>query len=162
MNKVWTRVKIYHDGDEFFADYLFAIKQAKESVTIESYIFESDSIADRILRELAAAVQRGCSVRLLVDGVGSYFWTKILTARCARDQIPFRVYHPIPGILQWIPRLISVLSVGAPRLFTRTNRRNHRKTLIVDGKIAFLGSFNVTRVHLQSVMAPNAWRDSGV
>jgi cardiolipin synthase len=151
MKKTWDETKLYHRGDEFFAELISCIRHAKTSVTLESYIFELDPLSDILLVELQLAVWRGCDVRLLVDGVGSYFWVETLTRRCAQEKIRFRVYHPVPTLLQW-----------SRSLFARTNRRNHRKTLIVDGQVAMLGSFNITRVHSEKIMGPHTWRDSGV
>jgi cardiolipin synthase len=84
--------------------------------------------------------------------VGSLFWLDAIAKRCDKEDIEFRVYHPVPGILQWL----------TPKFFTRTNRRNHRKTLIIDNETALVGSFNITQVHFEKIMGDKAWRDSGV
>ena len=162
MKTNWDEVKLYHSGDEYYAELVSLIRHAKKSVTLESYIFEMDPLSDIILVELQLAVWRGCEVRLLVDGVGSYFWVDALTKRCHMENIPFRIYHPVPGILQWIPNLPLALMSKTPVLFNRINRRNHRKTLMVDNETALLGSFNITRVHSEKIMGPHTWRDSGV
>ncbi|MBC7371956.1 MAG: phosphatidylserine/phosphatidylglycerophosphate/cardiolipin synthase family protein, partial [Bdellovibrionaceae bacterium] len=99
MKLTWDDTKLYHSGDDFFAELVSLIRHAKKSVTLESYIFEMDPLSDIILVELQLAIWRGCAVRLLVDGVGSYFWVDALKKRCAAENIPLRVYHPVPGIL---------------------------------------------------------------
>jgi cardiolipin synthase len=152
MKNTWDEIKLYHSGDAFFAEFVARIRHAKKSITLESYIFEVDPLSDIILVELQLAVWRGCEVQLLVDGVGSFFWVDLLTKRCLKEGIRFRVYHPVPSIFQWI---------RTPGIFARTNRRNHRKVLIIDNEVALLGSFNVTRVHSEKIMGTRAWRDSG-
>lgn len=154
MNTRWNEAKLYHSGDEFFAEAVSCIRRAKETVSLESYIFEMDFIADILLVEMQLASLRGCKVRLLVDGVGSFFWTDTIRKRCAQEGIEFRVYHPVPGIFQW--------GAMSSQVFKLMNRRNHRKTLLIDGKLALLGSFNVTQVHSERISGPKTWRDSGV
>ncbi|MBK9321721.1 MAG: phosphatidylserine/phosphatidylglycerophosphate/cardiolipin synthase family protein [Bdellovibrionaceae bacterium] len=162
MKKNWQEVQIFHKGDEFFAEMVSGIRTARKSVCLESYIFELDPITDAFLVELQLAVWRGCTVKLLVDGVGSFFSAELLKKRCARDGVQFRIYHPIPGILQWLPHVAMVLFSRAPSLITRINRRNHRKTLIIDDTLAFVGSFNITQLHSERAMGAKCWRDSGV
>ncbi len=161
MKRDWDKVQLYHKGDEFFAEMISSIRSAKKSITLESYIFELDPVTEILLVELQLAGWRGCSVRLLVDGVGSFFATEALKKRCARDGIQFRVYHPMPGILQWLAHAAKVVFLRPPSIITRTNRRNHRKTLVVDETLAFVGSFNITQRHSERAMGARAWRDSG-
>ncbi|WP_413291021.1 phospholipase D-like domain-containing protein [Bdellovibrio sp. HCB337] len=162
MNKTWEHVQLFHNGDEFFAELISSIRRAKKSITVEFYIFEMDGVTEILLVELQLAVLRGCKVQLLVDGVGSLLWTESLAKRCRQEGIHFRVYHPIPGFLHWLARLPEAIFSKAPSVFERANRRNHRKTVIVDGEFALLGSFNMTKLHFEKVMGDKAWRDSAV
>jgi cardiolipin synthase A/B len=162
MTKTWEHIQIFHNGDEFFAELISSIRRAEETITLEFYIFEIDAFTDILLTELQLAVLRGCEVRLLVDGVGSLFYLDALQKRCVREGVHFRTYHPLPNFLQWVARLPEVLFSKTPGLLRRANRRNHRKTVVIDAKIALLGSFNMTRVHFPKLSGANAWRDSAV
>jgi cardiolipin synthase len=163
MIKTWDRILLFHSGDEFFTELISSIRRAKKSVTLEFYIFELDKVSEILFSELQLAVLRGCNVRLLVDGVGSFFWLDSIGKRCQREGILFRVYHPMPGFLHWFLHLPEVIFAKTPNVFRRANRRNHRKTVVIDHQVAFLGSFNMTKVHYANVVGPNkVWRDSGV
>jgi len=162
MTKTWDQIQLFHSGDEFFTELLSSIRRARETITLEFYIFEIDPITDVLLEELQLAVLRGCDVRLLVDGVGSLFYLDALQKRCLREGVQFRIYHPLPNFLQWFARLPEELFSKTPGFFRRANRRNHRKAVVVDGQIALLGSFNMTRVHYEKLSGKNAWRDSAV
>jgi len=162
MNKNWDRLQLFHTGDDFFAEIISNIRRAQNSIAVEFYIFEIDAITEILLVELQLAVLRGCEVQLMVDGVGSFFWTEDLARRCRQEGIQFRVYHPLPGIIHWIATLPEAIFSKAPRMFRRANRRNHRKTVIIDKKIALLGSLNMTKLHFEKVSGAKAWRDSAV
>lgn len=162
MKTSWHSIQLFHNGDDFFTELISSVRQAQKSITAEFYIFEIDVITEILLTELQLAVLRGCEVQLLVDGVGSLLWVDALSRRCHQEGIHFRVYHPIPGFLQGVVRLPVALFSKASPFFRRANRRNHRKTVVIDQKIALLGSMNMTRVHFQKVMKEEAWRDTCV
>ena len=152
--------RLHFSGDAYFKSALKAIAEAREEVYLESYIFDLDPIGLRFLNALELARNRGIQVRLLVDGVGSFNWLRELQARCQKMQIPLRIYHPLP---LW-PRLH--FSWKALRrwllLFRRINQRNHRKVILIDKQIVFLGSLNISQVHSTEFMGDKAWRDTGV
>lgn len=162
MTKTWEQIQIFHSGDEFFTELISSIRRAQKTITLEFYIFEIDALTDILLKELQLAVLRGCEVRLLVDGVGSLFYLDALQKRCVREGVHFRTYHPLPSFLQWVARLPQELFSKTPGFFRRANRRNHRKTVVIDSEIAFIGSFNMTRVHFEKMVGLLAWRDSAV
>ncbi len=160
--KYWSEVHIYHVCDEYFEAILNSIRKAEKSITIESYIFAVDQLTLPIFSELKNAVERGCDVRLLVDGVGSYFWIGELKKVCAQSGVQFRVYHPLPGLVDIIRRFFWFYTFRLFRFFKKINRRNHRKITVIDGRILYLGSLNFTQVHSEKLMSERAWRDSGV
>ncbi len=163
MTKTWDRILLFHSGDEFFTELISNIRRAQKSITLEYYIFEINQVTEILFSELQLAVLRGCKVQLLVDGVGSFFWLDSISKRCQYEGIHFRVYHPLPGFLQWFMLLPKAIFSKTPKIFRRANRRNHRKTVVIDEQIAFLGSFNMSKVHYSNLVgANNSWRDSGV
>lgn len=122
-----NRVRLFDDNLAAFESMLGAIDGARRSVELEVYIFRPDAIGRRFLAALARAARRGCSVRLLVDGVGSWSlgW---------RDT---RALERAGG------RALKFLPVFRPRWRPRINFRLHRKLLTVDDRACFLGSLNV-------------------
>jgi cardiolipin synthase A/B len=129
----WTRVagngiEPLENGENAFPLMLEAISGARRFVWLATYIFETDPVGRRFIDALAAAVARGVEVRVLVDGVGEWYsWPHAV--RCLhRAQVPAARFLA--------PRLLPF-----PRL--AINMRNHRKLLLVDGAVAFLGGMNI-------------------
>jgi cardiolipin synthase len=120
-------VRLLETGTEFFSEAGEAISQAKKHVHFEAYIFRPDSTGQMLLKLLAEAARRGVEVRLLFDALGSWALRKrhLAELRAAGG----RAEPSIP--LLWRRR---------PFTF---NLRNHRKLLVVDGKLGFLGGRNV-------------------
>ncbi|NBX18830.1 MAG: hypothetical protein EBR09_15870 [Proteobacteria bacterium] len=159
----WSVEQLLVDGDAYFDAILKAIRSADVCIDIEFYIFEDDTLGKRILNELRAAAHRGVRVRLMVDGVGSANFINGKPDRLGRDGIDVRIYHPLPW--QMMPRLALPRSLGLRkvlRFFSYLNSRNHRKMVIIDGKTAFVGSLNVSDVHLAEIFGERAWHDAGV
>lgn len=143
----WAKEKTFFTGDEYFAAITNDIRKARESIAVECYIFEFDELGRGLVEALVEAAKRGVKVRVIVDGIGSAYSASSLQREFAQGGVEFKVYHPIFG--SWyIP------------VFRTLNRRNHRKVWIFDGKAAYAGSFNISKVHTSLV--PDPWRDSGL
>lgn len=157
-----TQEEIYSNGDEWFEGLKAALENAQKFVCFESYIFNHDECGKRVLGLLKQAAARGIRVRVLVDGIGAPSWNSNTILALAKDNIEVRVYHPPPWLLAepWFVKYFQVRSLL--QIFGRINRRNHRKTLIVDGQIAIIGSVNVAECHLRSISGENSWRDTAV
>ena len=151
------------EGDLFFKQLETLIEGATKSIELEFYIFAVDQTGARIFDALTQAVARGVVVRLLVDGVGSTSFARQYRERAKEVGILLRVFHETPWH-RWWPRRIPSTEKRSTwrRVFRRLNNRNHRKVVIIDGRTAFVGSFNVTKFHLASQMGASAWRDTGV
>ena len=134
------RVDVYFRGQDAFEAMLAAVAEA---VLLESYIFKDDSTGRRFQAALLDAARRGVTVRVLADGVGSVetrrsFWNE-LTA----GGVEARVFRPI----------------GLPlkRLF----RRDHRKILVADRRVAFTGGMNIGDEYGSSLLpSGKVWRDT--
>lgn len=122
-----NEVEVLENGDQAMPVMLDAIRHARVSVTLASYIFEARDIGAEFVRELAAAVARGVEVRVIVDDAGTrYAWPPI--TRELRDAgVPVRRFMPNHLVL----RLLTL------------NLRNHKKLLIVDGVTGFTGGMNL-------------------
>lgn len=128
----------FDEGDAFFAAALEAISAARTSVRLETYIFEDDSVGARFRDCLTEAAKRGVAVRVLVDGFGSLdlpldYWDSMTAAGGA-----VRVFNP--------------LRVG------RFGVRNHRKVLVCDDEVAFVGGFNIG-ANYEGDGVRKGWRD---
>lgn len=158
----WRRWQFFHKGDDFFDHLLFRIQSAQKSIHIETYIFEMDSITEKILDELGRARQRGVKIQLLVDGVGSYRWLEDIFRRALDLGLDIRVWQPVPKTWSGVRRFLWLTGFQGIRIFRHLNRRNHRKIAFFDQEIILLGSQNLTHVHSEKEMGSQAWRDSAI
>ncbi|MGC9940394.1 MAG: phospholipase D-like domain-containing protein [Verrucomicrobiota bacterium] len=117
------------NGDEAFPAMLAAIDSAQKSISLCSYIFDNDASGQQFVAALHRAVERKVQVRVLVDAAGTrYSWPPI-TRKLQQAKIPHASFLPASVFTPW--RVATI------------NLRNHRKTLIVDGQIAFTGGMNI-------------------
>lgn len=124
----------YFDGDSAYTEMLRAIEQAKYSVCLASYIFETNQTGGKFIDALCAAQARGADVRVLVDGVGGLY--NFPTASRLLKKRGIKVARFLPPKL--LPPAVHI------------NLRNHRKLLIVDGCIGFTGGMNIGDRHLKN------------
>lgn len=119
------------DGDEAFPAMLDAIGGARRTVTLLTYIFDNDPTGHRFLEALQAACARGVEVRVLIDDVGTRYTRPSMAKLLKRAGVP---------VAAFLPTRLS------PR-FRYANLRNHRKILVVDGRVGFTGGMNVRSGH---------------
>ncbi len=117
-------VKLLRNGAEAFPAWIAAIDNAKRRVSLEMYIFSDDGIGRQFSEALARAAQRGVEVRLLYDFVGCRETPATFFQKMRGFGVGVVGYHKYRF---WRPRLWSLI------------RRNHRKTLVYDGGLAFTG-----------------------
>lgn len=121
-------VRLLHGGEEAYPDMLAAIDAAEHTVGLQTFLWDDDAWGQRFVDALARAQARGVSVRVLVDGIGVWFsglrpaWPRLVEAG-----LPARRF-----LFSCDPRQMGVL-----------NLRNHRKILVVDGRVAFAGGMNL-------------------
>lgn len=159
---VWSSEQVFHRGRDFFAAVQADLAQAQQSIELEVYIFDDDALGRAMVDQLVAAAQRKVVVRVMVDGFGAPDWgARFLPALLAAG-VDARVYRPLP----WL--FLRLSSVRVPslnrmlRFLSSINRRNHRKVWIMDGRIAYVGSLNITAHHLDEAVGGANWRDTGV
>ncbi|GAC1634258.1 MAG: cardiolipin synthase [Nevskia sp.] len=126
-----NRLEILHNGEQAYPRMLAAIEAAQVSVALMSYIFETDVVGERFVEALARAQARGVEVRCVLDGIGELAWRRAGSLLRARG-IRVARYNPLRF---WPP-------------FLHANLRNHRKLLIVDGRLGYAGGMNLCRDHL--------------
>ncbi len=119
------------NGDEAFPEMLNAINRASSSITLASYIFDSDKIGNTFLDALAKAKERHVTIRVLIDDVGARYSSENMVEKLKKAGIT----------------AASFLPTRFPRLPQYANLRNHRKILVVDGHIGFTGGTNIRQSH---------------
>lgn len=137
-------VKILHDGDEAYPAMLAAIEVARQSVGLSTYIMRADASGQRFVEALQAAQTRGVEVRAIVDGIGSGW-----------------VFSPAYGALRRAGiRAGRFMHSFLPWRMPFLNLRTHRKILIVDGRLAFVGGINIGDENLLTANPPEPVRDT--
>lgn len=136
--------KILNNGKETFDAIFKAIKNAKHHIHLEYYIIDNDKIGNQLTDLLIEKSREGIEVRIIVDDVGSWDLKE-----------PFFNRLREAGI-----EIYPFMEVRFPRLTSRVNFRNHRKILIVDGKIGFTGGINIADRYLEGKPKIGPWRDT--
>ncbi len=143
------RLAILKDGAQAFPAMLAAIASARHFVCLESYILCDDATGRRFAEALAERARAGVEVSLLFDGWGSDLSDDFLAELHAAG-VRTVSFHPV--------RLEGHLG----RLIARVYRRNHRKSLIVDGAVGFTGGLNLSDDYAAREDGGNGWRDTHV
>jgi cardiolipin synthase len=139
-----NKIELLENGDEFFPAMLQAIRSAKKTVNFAAYIVKSDYIGHQFRDALCERARAGVEVRVLLDGVGSGTGLDNSDVRMMTDAgCKFAYYHPVHS---W-------------RL-DRTNRRSHRRMLIIDGMVGFTGGAAFSKKWDGHAQDENHWRDT--
>lgn len=139
------RAELLNNGDEFFPQIVSAIQQATKTVNFSTYTWASGRASDMVLDALIERARAGVQVRLLLDGFGGLRAPKVDLERLKEAG----------GEVRWFraPRLVKIF---------RFHRRNHRRAIVIDGKVGFTGGASVGDKWLGNGRHPNEWRDSMV
>lgn len=141
-----NEVCMYSDGKEFFDELLKSLKGAKKSINIEFYIFKNDDIGTKILDILEEKAKNGVEVRLLYDSVGS----RLLNRNVLKK---LRAVGGKTG--EFFPSWLKLINLNM-------NFRNHRKIVVIDNKVGFVGGFNVGDEYLGKDKKFGYWRDTHI
>jgi cardiolipin synthase len=152
------------DGEHFFESLVNDINAAQHQIDLETYIFEHDAAGKKVAEALANAAQRGVAVRVLVDGAGSPYWSTTFARTLEKSSVKTKVFHPFPWQFWNWSRSVTKkpFLLNTIHLLFKANSRNHRKTCLIDNKIAYVGSMNITHCHLKREYGGKNWRDTSV
>lgn len=141
-----NEIKVYVRGEDAFAAMREAVGSARREILLESYIYKDDSTGRAFLDDLAAAAARGVRVKVLADALGSFSTSRAFWREMELCGIESRLYNPLFKKLWYQPF------------------RDHRKVLVVDGRIAFTGGMNIGEEYGSTsgfLTHPGAtWRDT--
>lgn len=128
-----NQVKLLADGEATYRAMLRAIGQARHYVHMETYIFDAGKAGEDFVNALIAARGRGVDVAVMVDAVGTLQTPQALFERLRDAGVQVAVFNPV--------------NPARSRKGWSPNQRNHRKLLVADGEVGFLGGINVSDVY---------------
>lgn len=137
-------IKVFDDGADKFQSLINDIYAAKDHIHIQYYIFKLDNLGQHILSALKRKAKQGVKVRILFDEMGSRGVKKRHFKELTDLGVEVEVFFP------------SILPLINPRL----NFRNHRKIVVIDGRIGYIGGFNVGDEYLGLNKKFGYWRDT--
>jgi len=139
-----NRLALFFRGKDLFAAMASAIEAAVESVNLETYRFAGDETGRAFADLLARAAKRGARVRLIYDSVGSIELEPETETLMRNAGVQILEYHPVAP---WRPRWAW-------------NKRDHRKILVCDGKVGFIGGMNLSDEHAPLDQGGLDWPDA--
>ncbi len=141
---VRNKLEIFTDGKEKFADLRRELGKARYYIHLQYYIIKDDEVFDSIVPILIERRRAGVEVRILADGMGGRFMPKKKWRRLKEEGIRVGIFFP------------PILG----RLNLRVNYRNHRKIVVIDGSVGYVGGFNIGKEYISKVPRFGYWRDT--
>ncbi len=127
-----NRIRPLVNGDEAYPEMLRAIDDAKQTISLATYIFDNDSVGKQFVEALHRAAVRGVDVRVLIDDVGAHYTFPTVVRQLRRSGVHVGLF---------LPKLVPGYSPYADLC-------NHRKILVVDGRVGFSGGMNIRAGHM--------------
>ena len=147
-----NQIDIMTDGYAFFPELLKDIAQARHHIHIDMYIIEDDPLGRLIADALKAKAQQGVEVRVVYDDVGCWNMSHTFVERMRESGV----------------EMLPFLPVRFPSFTSKVNYRNHRKMIIIDGKVGYIGGMNIALRYVKgpsltshpSPLTSKTWRDT--
>lgn len=140
----FNKIDIFQTGEKAFSSIIDALESAKSCIHLEFYIVSDDEIGNRIKNILVEKAKSGVEIRLIFDDVGSW-------------SLPKRIINEMrtAGI-----EVFPFMEVKFPWFTSKVNYRNHRKIVVVDGIVAFMGGINIADRYLVGDKKLGPWYDT--
>ncbi|MGP4059198.1 cardiolipin synthase [Halobacillus sp. H74] len=135
--------QLYKNGSALYEDLFQDIANAESQVDVYFFLVDNDYISQNFLQVLKNKAIEGIPVRLCTDRIGGYKLNKKIRQDLKRSGVQF-AFSETPGF---------------PYFFYRINRRNHRKITVIDGKIGYIGGFNIGSNYIGGSAKFGDWRD---
>lgn len=139
-----NQVEIFTDGQKKFQDLRRELSQAEAYIHIQYYIIKNDEVFDSLIPILLQKAKMGVEVRILYDGMGGRLMPKKKWKLLEAQGVKVAAFFP------------PVLG----RLQLRVNYRNHRKIVVIDGRVGYVGGFNIGREYISLDPKFGYWRDT--
>lgn len=139
-----NRTDVFTDGSKMFGELLKDIAAARHHVHIEFYIIEADAVGNRLSDLLIAKVKEGVKVRLVYDDVGCWNVPSVFFRRMKEAGVEVQAFLPVRFV----------------RFTRKMNYRNHRKIVVIDGKVGYVGGMNLASRYMEGTPGQPAWRDT--
>jgi cardiolipin synthase A/B len=134
---------LLQNGDAFYPAMLTAIREARDSINFETYIFEPDEIGRQFIDAFKERAQAGIEVRLLIDGFGGMKLKRRYRDELTKAGVKVQRFRPL-----------------ALRNLVRMYRREHRRATVIDGRVGFTGGAAISKKWKGNVTNRHEWRDS--
>lgn len=141
-----NEVQMFFDGEEKFEALRESLRQAEHYIYFQYYIIKNDEVFRSIIPILEERAEAGVKVRIVYDGMGCRMMPRKVWRRLAKKGIQS---------VEFFPAILGPLNF-------RINYRNHRKIVVIDGRTAYLGGFNVGREYLGKDKRFGYWRDTHI
>lgn len=138
-----NKIDLLNDGEEAFGAIFEAIENAEKFIHIQYYILEKGELLDKFYDLFSKKIKEGVEIRMLYDSLGSHSLRGKLIKRF--KDIGVKAHSSLP--------------IRFGNLLFTLNYRNHRKIIVVDGKIGFTGGFNVSDKYIKPVSDLGVWQD---
>lgn len=140
-----NKVEVLTDGYQFFPTLLRDIAAAESHIHIDIYIFENDALGRLVSDALIAKVRQGVEVRIVYDDVGCWNVKDAFFERMRIEGIEVEPFMP----------------VRFPQFTSKANYRNHRKIIVIDGRVGYIGGMNIALRYVKGT-GKQPWRDTMV
>jgi cardiolipin synthase len=138
-----NKTDIFTSGEAFFQSLINDISHAQHHIHIDMYIWEDDTIGNKVADALIARAKEGVAVRVVYDDVGCWRVPQRFFSRMSREGISVQPFMP----------------VRFPTLTRRVNYRNHRKVIVIDGQVGYIGGMNIADRYVHGI-GDQEWRDT--
>lgn len=140
----YNEIEILVDGRETFTAIISALEQAQDHIHLEYYIIEDDNLGNKIREILIEKALSGVEVRVIYDDIGSWGLSRKYISSLKNAGV----------------RIFPFMPARFPFFSNKINHRNHRKIIVVDGKIGFVGGLNIADRYITGSNELGKWRDT--
>jgi cardiolipin synthase len=138
-----NKIEYLSNGVQYFPAMLSAIAGAQKTITFENFIWRSGEVSDRFIDALTERARAGVKVHCVVDGFGAFKLKNKDKQRLRDAGVQLKIFN---RVRLWNPN--------------KWNHRTHRKTLVIDGKLAFIGGICIANEWDGNAESPAVWRDT--
>lgn len=153
-----NKLTLLQNGPETYESMFAAMRAAKDHINLETFIFEDDDVGQKFADLLLERRKAGVRVNVIYDGFGTVWTPPAFFDRLREGGVQLLEFHPVKSVSKYIKPW-------------KLNNRDHRKLLVVDGQVAFVGGINISDTYSSSPSASSSrrktssktgWRDTHI